>query len=213
MQLSATTCDLRSRTAIPKAAPFSMPRGGHSNAPTSVPLKVRQVLAASSPSASNFYRRFPSNAHLLLALLKGEFQLVESRRRDRIDTDAPFAEQLETWLRYNIGILYHHRRAQRALMFLIRPCWSFYRNRSSRSTKTGDRYLSEIIQRGMNKGELFDGDPLQAAMFIGNLIRGFLAGGSAGQSVEDDLVVRMHDFVLRVFGPHGIQNYGFRLPK
>lgn len=164
-------------------------------------LKVRQVLAASSTSASNFYRRFPSKAHLLLALLEDEVQLVDSQLRNRIDPDTSVSEQLHIWLQYNLGILYNPRRAQRSRLFLDQSLTELPPDQVTALHGFGDRHLSEIIQRGMNRGELYGGNPQEAAMFVGNLIRGLLTRGNAPENDESELVARLHDFVLRALGP------------
>ncbi|WP_213575720.1 TetR/AcrR family transcriptional regulator [Rhodococcus sp. USK13] len=201
VQQSATMCDLPRPIRDPEtrrildAAWWVLERSHFRS------LKVRQVLTASNTSASNFYRRFPSKAHLLLALLEDEVHLVEGQLRDRIDPDTSAAEQMEVWLRYNIGILYHQRRAQRARLFVDQTLMELLPDQVTALYGAGDRYLSEIIRHGMNRGELRDGDPLRAAMLVGNLIRGLLTGGSASQSSEDDLVAHVHDFVMRALNP------------
>ncbi|MET7772597.1 TetR/AcrR family transcriptional regulator [Nocardia sp. NPDC005366] len=165
-------------------------------------LKVRQVLAASSTSASNFYRRFPSKAHLLLALLEDEVQLVESQLRSRIDPDAPVAVQLEVWLRYNIGILFNQNRVQRTRLFLDQDLTELLPDQVAALCRIGDRHLAEIIRRGTSRGELADSDPHEAAMLVGNLVRGLItSGSSATTSDENDLVAQVLNFILRALGP------------
>ncbi|MCX4095726.1 TetR/AcrR family transcriptional regulator [Nocardia sp. alder85J] len=165
-------------------------------------LKVRQVLAASSTSASNFYRRFPSKAHLLLALLEDEVQLVDRQLRDRIDPDAPVADQLGAWLRYNIGILYDHSRAQRTRLFLDRDLIDVLPEPVAVLFGIGDKQLSEIVRCGMQRRELEPGDPEVEAVLVGHLMRGLLTSGRNGGLPPDEheLVTQVHRFVLRALG-------------
>ncbi|MEU6185781.1 TetR/AcrR family transcriptional regulator [Nocardia sp. NPDC047038] len=168
-------------------------------------LKVRQVLAASHTSASNFYRRFPSKAHLLLALLEDEVRIVARQLRDRIDPDAPVAEQMHTWLRCNMGSLYDQERAQRTRLFLDQDLMEVLPEQVTTLYGIFDKQLSEIIRRGMRKGELPLGDPETGAMLVGHLVRGVLTSGLNGALPPDepDLVACVHSFVLRALGhPH-----------
>ncbi|MBS9376428.1 TetR/AcrR family transcriptional regulator [Rhodococcus sp. B50] len=160
-------------------------------------LKVRQVLAESRTSASNFYRRFPSKAHLLLALLEDEVQLVEQQLRERIDPDAPVAEQLRAWLHYNIGILYNQRRAQRTRLFLDPDLMDVLPDEVTALFNVGDRHLAEIVRRGIATGDLRVADPETAAMLVGQLIRGLLTSGGGLPEDRDELVRSVHGFVLR----------------
>ncbi|WP_406276677.1 TetR/AcrR family transcriptional regulator [Nocardia sp. NBC_00881] len=165
-------------------------------------LKVRQVLAASSTSASNFYRRFPSKAHLILALLDDEVRLVDHRLRNAIDPQTPVSEQLDTWLRYNIGILYDQGRAQRTRLFLDQDLMDVLPEQVAVLYGIFDEQLAQIIRRGMRTGELPLGDPATGAMLIGHLVRGLLTNGVNGRLPpdEDDLVVHVHGFVLHGLG-------------
>lgn len=165
-------------------------------------LKVRQVLAASSTSASHFYRRFPSKAHLLVALLEDEVQLVDRQLRDRINPEAPVAEQLHTWLRYNIGTLYDQARVQRTRLFLDQDMLDMLPEQVTMLYGIFDKQLSEIIQRGMRKGELRPGDFEADALLVGYLVRGLLTS-SVKEGLPPDkheLLTHAHAFVLRALG-------------
>ncbi|NKY54605.1 TetR/AcrR family transcriptional regulator [Nocardia flavorosea] len=80
-------------------------------------LKIRQILDASRCSAGVFYRRFPSKAHLMLALMRTQSEhAVRTVAEQLSGTDDP-CEQLTDWLRFHIEVLYDRRRRSRALMF------------------------------------------------------------------------------------------------
>ncbi|MFI7670696.1 TetR/AcrR family transcriptional regulator [Nocardia sp. NPDC049526] len=165
-------------------------------------LKVRQVLAASSTSASHFYRRFPSKAHLMLALLEDEVRLVDRRLRDRIDPAAPVSEQLRTWLQYNIGTLYDQARVQRTRLFLDQDMLDILPEQVTMLYGIFDKQLSEIVRRGMRNGELRPGNPAGDALLVGYLVRGLLTNG-VKQGLppdQDDLITHVHAFVLRALG-------------
>ncbi|WP_433632615.1 TetR/AcrR family transcriptional regulator [Nocardia sp. CA-120079] len=165
-------------------------------------LKVRQVLAASSTSASHFYRRFPSKAHLMLALLEDEVRLVDRRLRDRIDPAAPVSEQLRTWLQYNIGTLYDQARVQRTRLFLDQDMLDLLPEQVTMLYGIFDKQLAEIVRRGMRNGELRPGNPAGDALLVGYLVRGLLTSGvKQGLPPEQDaLITHVHAFVLRALG-------------
>lgn len=165
-------------------------------------LKVRQVLAASNTSASNFYRRFPSKAHLLLALLEDEVRQAERRLRSEIDIGAPVADQLHTWLRINIGTAPGRARTQQTGSFLTQDLLEELPEQVRRLHRIIDNQLGEIIRRGMQSGELQPGDAEADAMLVAQFVRGLLSADRGGglPCDENELVARVHGFVLRALG-------------
>ncbi|MBY8862882.1 TetR/AcrR family transcriptional regulator [Nocardia sp. CA2R105] len=165
-------------------------------------LKIRQVLVASGSSASNFYRRFPSKAHLLLALLEDEVRLADQRLHDEIDAADPIAEQLLTWLRNTIGNVSDRARAQRTRLFLDPDLLEMLPEQLHSLHRIIDDRLGEIVRRGIRSGELRPGDPETDAMLVCQLVRGLvtnrLDSGIAWE--EDDFVTHVHAFVLRALG-------------
>jgi AcrR family transcriptional regulator len=164
-------------------------------------LKIRQVLAASGTSASNFYRRFPSKAHLLLAVLEDEVRLADHRYRSEVDCTAPIADQLNTWLRYTLGTASGRAHALRTRLFLDRDLLEALPEQIAGLHRIADNQLGEIIRRGMRTGELRPGDPEADAMLMGQLVRGLLSNSTSSDLPgDDDLVARVRTFVLRALG-------------
>lgn len=162
-------------------------------------LKIRQVLRASNSSASNFYRLFPSRAHLLLALLEDEIELVNRRFSETLNPAQTAAEQVRAWVAFNIDNLYNATRAERTRMFLDKDLLEELPEQVRVLYRVlGDR-LADIIRRGQRDGEFRAGDPAADAMMVQHLVRGILAEGlmSPLPHDEDELVSSVGDFVLR----------------
>lgn len=162
------------------------------------------MVAASNTSTSNFYRKFPSKAHLLLALLEDEVHLVDRQLRESIDASASVDVQLRTWLRYHIGAIYDRVHAQRTRLFLDQDLVDVLPEQVGSLHGILDNLLAEIIRRGVDNGELRPGDPESDARFVGYFLRGLLTRGLDGglPPDEDDLVQSAHEFVLRALGNH-----------
>ncbi|WP_433602488.1 TetR/AcrR family transcriptional regulator [Nocardia sp. CA-135953] len=165
-------------------------------------LKVRQVLAASSTSAGHFYRRFPSKAHLLFALLEDEVRHVDRQLQDRVDPTAPVSEQLHTWLYYNIDTLYDQARAQRTRLFLDQDVLDVLPEQVTVLYDIFNSQLSAIIERGVRNGELRPGASETDAQLVGYLVRGLLTSGVNERLPpdKDALLTDVHAFVLRALG-------------
>jgi AcrR family transcriptional regulator len=162
-------------------------------------LKIRQVLAASNTSASNFYRLFPSRSHLLLALLADEIELVDRVFRETLDPAQSAAEQLHAWLAFTIDNVYDQTRAERTRMFLDKDLLEELPDQVRALYRVLGNRLAEIIRRGMRDGEFRAGNPEADSMMVQHLVRGILADGltSPLPDDEDRLVSTVADFVLR----------------
>lgn len=164
-------------------------------------LKVRQVLAASGTSASNFYRRFPSKAHLLLTVLEDEVRRADHRYRSVADSAAPIADQLRIWLRFTLGVDSVQAHTLRTRLFSDQDLLEALPEQVRALHRVTDNQLGEIIRRGMRTGELRPGDPKADAMLVGQLVRGLLTSSiDNGIPRDDALAARVHTFVLRALG-------------
>lgn len=137
-------------------------------------LKVRQILDASRCSASVFYRRFPSKAHLMLALMRTQSEhAVQVVAGQLGSTDDP-CEQLTDWLRFHIEVLYDRRRRSRALMFAD-PDFLAALPDAPREHRTGlYDLLVEVARRGVRSGVFATSDPDGDADAIYRLVRGLV---------------------------------------
>lgn len=97
-------------------------------------LKIRQVLLASNTSASNFYSRFPSKSHLLLALLAEEAQRSDRVLRKQLACAQGPAAQLRVWLTHHIRVLSVPGSRSGPGSSWTRTCCTIFRTRSGGCT-------------------------------------------------------------------------------
>jgi len=166
-------------------------------------LKIRQVMLAANTSASNFYRHFPTKAHLLLALLEVETARTDRLLAERIAAADSTPARLRAWLAFNIRTVYHPARAERARLFLDPDLLEELPNQVHRLHEVMGVRLVEVIRAGMAEQVFRSGNPELDAAMVRNLMRGLVANGLLGQLAEseDETVDRAHDFVMRALSP------------
>ncbi len=166
-------------------------------------LKIRQVLTASTTSASTFYRSFPSKAHLLLALLADETARGDRRLAERL-AEADSAEgRLRAWLKFNIRTIYRRELAERARLFLDTGLLEELPEEVHQLYGVLGRRLVEVIRGGMADRVFRAGDPVADAAMVGHLTRGLLTDGLDGRLAmsEEQALQTTFDFVLRALRP------------
>jgi AcrR family transcriptional regulator len=163
-------------------------------------LKIRQILDASQSSASAFYRRFPSKAHLLLTLMRAESeQSVRTISAQLRGIDDP-RDQLSRWLRFHVSILFDSRRRARALMF-SEPDFVTALPAAIREDQTRHYdLLVGIARRGARSGVFATADPDGDADAVYRLIRGLVYDPLTAKPVEAPEVVhgRTEQHALRL---------------
>lgn len=162
-------------------------------------LKIRQVLLASSTSASNFYSRFPSKSHLLLALLEEEAQRSDQVLRERLARAQDPAAQLRVWLAHHIRVLSVPELTERARLFMDPDLLHDLPEQVRRLHVTGTVRLVAVLREGMRQGVFRDGDPAVDAAMVQDLIFGMVTTGltgSVGKSTDESLRA-VSDFVER----------------
>lgn len=162
-------------------------------------LKIRQVLLASNTSASNFYGRFPSKSHLLLALLEEEAQRSDRVLSGRLARAQDPAAQLRVWLAHHVRVLSVPELAERARLFMDPDLLHDLPEQVRGLHATGTRRLVMVLGEGMRQGVFRDGDPALDAAMVQDLIFGMVASGltgSLGRSADESLCA-VRDFVER----------------
>ena len=165
-------------------------------------LKIRQVLAASDTSASNFYRHFRSKSHLLLALLADETARADARLSARLAELDSADDQLREWLAFTIRAMDDRRRTERARLFLDQDLLEELPAEVRAQHDVLGNRLVQIIRRGNAQGRFRSADPVVDSAMTQHLLRGLLANGLTGQldgSAEETLTAA-HDFVRRALG-------------
>jgi AcrR family transcriptional regulator len=165
-------------------------------------LKVRQVLLASNTSASNFYRHFASKSHLLLALLEDETARTDRQLVARLEAVNSAEGRLWAYLAFNIHIVHHQQRAERARLFLDPGLHEEMPEQVGRLTDVMGRRLVEIIRYGVASGVFRSADPHRDATMIQNLMSGLVTGGLMRRPTDSEgaTVANTYDFVLRALG-------------
>lgn len=137
-------------------------------------LKIRQVLDASGCSASAFYRRFPSKAHLVLALMRAESERTTRDVAERLaELDDPRLE-LSHWLRFHVTVLYDPRRRSRALMFSDPEFVSALPGPVQERRVGLQRLLAGIARRGVEAGHFRTLDADADADAVYRMVRGLV---------------------------------------
>ncbi len=165
-------------------------------------LKIRQVLAASDTSASNFYRHFPSKSHLLLALLADETARANLRLSARLAELDSADDQLREWLAFSIRAVDDRRRAERVRLFLDQDLLEELPDEVHVLHDVMGDQLVAIIRRGNAQGRFHSADPVADGAMTEHLLRGLLANGLMGKvegSAEETLTIA-HRFVSRALG-------------
>jgi AcrR family transcriptional regulator len=165
-------------------------------------LKVRQVLLASNTSASNFYRHFASKSHLLLALLEDETARTDQQLIAKIEAADSVEGRLWAYLAFNIHIVHHQQRAERARLFLDPGLLEDLPEEVGRLNDVMGRRLADIICQGVEAGVFRSHDPVADATMVFNLMSGLITGGlmRSPTGSERATVATTYDFVLRALG-------------
>jgi AcrR family transcriptional regulator len=171
-------------------------------------LKVRQVLLASNTSASNFYRHFASKSHLLLALLKDETARTDRQLVAKLEAVDSAEARLRAYLAFNIHIVYHRQRAERARLFLDPGLQEDLPDQVRLLHDVMGRRLAEIIDEGVQTRVFRSADPVADATMVLNMMSGLITGGLWGGPIgsEAETVANTCDFVLRALGAPGTGN-------
>lgn len=165
-------------------------------------LKIRQVLAASDTSASNFYRHFRSKSHLLLALLADETARADRRLSARLAELDSADDQLREWLAFTIRAVDDRRRAERVRLFLDQDLLEELPDEVHLLHDVMGNRLVEIIRRGNAQGRFHSADPVVDGAMTQHLLRGLLANGLMGQldGSTEEMLAAAHRFVGRALG-------------
>jgi len=185
---TAPTGSASEQQTILDAALRVMRRNGYAEA------QIGDILAEAELSTRAFYRHFGSKDDLLLALYRGDAEVVAGRLRDRVAAAATPRAQLEAWIDETLSLGYDRRRASRAAMLgsdAVRRTAAFAEE-NARANAALAAPLREVLTEGAATGAFPLCVPDDDAATIHALVWRLVTEAIGGRASMDEDGARAH---------------------